>query len=75
MVDEAQRLERDPELKRVPNPAEPGEPDRAHEHVSDPVPGTGYAQKEAHKQEHDSYANSTKNGNEGKHNQRGERGE
>ena len=71
MVDEEQRLRRDPALKGVPNPYEPGEPE-ADLPVSDPVANTGHDQREAHKQKHASYANSTKNGNEGKHNQRGE---
>lgn len=53
MVDEADRLRRDPALRGVPNPVEPGEPDTENLRPSDPVPGTGYERKEEHKREHD----------------------
>ncbi len=43
----------DPEAYGIENLEAPGEPDRAHQPPSTPVPGTGRAAEVAHRQAHD----------------------
>lgn len=46
-----------PEARGSENPDAPGEPVRAEQHVSDPVPGTGYERKREHKRAHNAEGN------------------
>ena len=54
---EGVRIPLDPEAQGSENPEAPGEPDRARQPASSPVPGTGYERKQEHKREHDAEGN------------------
>jgi len=47
----------DPEAAGSEDPNAPGEPDRARQAASNPMPGTGYDRKQEHKAEHDAEGN------------------
>ncbi len=54
---EGVRIPLDPGAEGSENPEAPGEPDRARQAPSSPVPGTGYERKQEHKREHDAEGN------------------
>jgi len=54
---EGVRIPLDPEAEGSENPDAPGEPDRARQAASSPVPGTGHARKGEHMAEHDAESN------------------
>jgi len=54
---EGVRIPLDPGAEGSENPEAPGEPDRARQAPSSPVPGTGYKRKQEHKREHDAEGN------------------
>lgn len=54
---EGVRIPLDPEARGSENPMAPGEPDRARQEASSPVPGTGYDRKREHRAEHNAEGN------------------
>ncbi len=54
---EGVRIPLDPEARGSENPEAPGEPDRARQAISSPVPGTGYERKREHRAEHNAEGN------------------
>jgi hypothetical protein len=59
-MQEEVRIPLDPEARGSEDPEAPGEPIRAEQPVSEPVPGTGYEAKREHRREHNAEGNTPK---------------